>query len=105
SFCYVGDLVEGIYRLLLSDTNDPVNLGNPHEMTVLEFAQQVLELTGSPGPIHHKELPVDDPKIRQPDIGRARALLGWEPRVPLRTGLEHTIDYFRELFATAPPVE
>jgi dTDP-glucose 4,6-dehydratase len=101
SFCYVDDLVEGIWRLLNSNTNDPVNLGNPHEMTVLEFAQHVLDLTGGGGPIHHKELPVDDPKIRQPDISRARAILGWEPQVPLRTGLEHTIAYFRDLFATA----
>jgi dTDP-glucose 4,6-dehydratase len=103
SFCYVEDLVEGIYRLLMSDTNDPINVGNPHEMTVLEFARIVLELTGGDGPIHHKELPEDDPKIRQPDITRARELLGWEPRVPLRTGLERTIAYFRELFA-APTV-
>ncbi len=101
SFCYVDDLVEGIWRLLGSDTNEPVNLGNPHEMTVLEFARQILDLTGSGGPIHHKDLPVDDPKIRQPDISRAREILGWEPRVSLRTGLERTIAYFRELFETA----
>ena len=99
SFCYVEDLVEGIYRLLQSDTSDPVNLGNPHEMTVLEFARTVIELTGSDSAIKNKELPVDDPKIRQPDISRAREILGWEPRVPLRTGLERTIRYFRELFA------
>jgi dTDP-glucose 4,6-dehydratase len=105
SFCYVDDLVEGIWRLLNSDTNEPVNVGNPHEMTVLEFAQQVLDLTGSGGPIHHKELPVDDPKIRQPDISRARELLGWEPQVPLRRGLETTIAYFRDLFAATSPAE
>ncbi len=99
SFCYVEDLVEGIYRLLMSDTNDPVNVGNPHEMTLLDFAQLVLELTGGEGPIHHKQLPVDDPKIRQPDISRAREILGWEPRVPLRDGLERTIAYFRDLLA------
>jgi dTDP-glucose 4,6-dehydratase len=101
SFCFVDDLVEGIWRLLGSDTNEPVNLGNPHEMTVLEFAQQILELTDSDAPLLHKELPEDDPKIRQPDITRAREVLGWEPRVPLRTGLERTIEYFRRLFATA----
>ncbi len=99
SFCYVDDLVEGIWRLLQSDTNEPVNLGNPHEMTVLEFAELVLELTGGGGPIQHRQLPEDDPKIRQPDISRAREILGWEPRVPLRAGLERTIAYFRDLFA------
>jgi dTDP-glucose 4,6-dehydratase len=105
SFCYVDDLVEGIYRLLTSSTNDPVNVGNPHEMTVLEFAQTILELTGGDGPIQHEELPVDDPKIRQPDISRAREILDWEPRVPLRDGLERTIAYFRELFATPTNAE
>ena len=83
SFCYVDDLVEGICRLLRSDTSEPVNIGNPHEMTILEFAQQVLELTGGSGSIRHQALPVDDPKIRQPDISRAREILGWEPQVPL----------------------
>ena len=105
SFCYVDDLVEGIHRLLMSDLSDPVNIGNPHEMTVLEFAEAILELTGAAGPIRHEELPVDDPKIRQPDISRARAALGWEPRVPLRDGLEQTIAYFRELFAGSPSAE
>ena len=105
SFCYVEDLVEGIYRLLMSGVSDPVNVGNPHEMTVLEFAQIVLELTGADGPIHHKQLPEDDPKIRQPDITRAREILGWEPQVPLRAGLERTIAYFRDLFAAASPAE
>jgi dTDP-glucose 4,6-dehydratase len=105
SFCYVDDLVEGIYRLLLSDANDPVNVGNPQEMTVLDFARIILELTGSEGPIQHQELPEDDPKIRQPDISRAREILGWEPRLPLRAGLERTIAYFRELFAATTPAE
>ena len=100
SFCYVDDLVEGIWRLLGSDTNDPVNMGNPHEMTVLEFAREILDLTGSEAPILHKDLPEDDPKIRQPDITRARELLGWEPRVALRDGLERTVAYFRRLFET-----
>ncbi len=102
SFCYVDDLVEGIWRLLGSHTSEPVNLGNPHEMTVLEFARLVLELTGGSSAIRHQGLPVDDPKIRQPDITRAREILAWEPRVPLRSGLEHTIAYFRELFAATP---
>ena len=101
SFCYVDDLVEGIWRLLGSETNEPVNLGNPHEMTVLEFARKILEITGSDSEILHKELPVDDPKIRQPDISRARDILGWEPRVPLGTGLERTVAYFRDLFAAS----
>ena len=105
SFCYVDDEIEGIYRLLMSDVNEPVNIGNPHEMTVLEFAEAILELTGAPGPVRHEELPVDDPKIRQPDITRARELLGWEPRVPLRDGLERTIAYFRQLFAGSDPAD
>ncbi len=95
SFCYVDDLVEGIWRLLQSDEALPVNIGNPHEMTILEFAQNVLELTGSKSEIVFKDLPVDDPKIRQPDIGKAKALLDWEPKIPLETGLERTLAYFR----------
>ncbi len=94
SFCYVDDLVEGIYRLLLSDEVDPVNIGNPSEMTVLEFAREVIRLTGSSSEIVFTELPVDDPKVRQPDITRARGILGWEPRVPLDSGLEKTIEFF-----------
>ncbi|MDX1631785.1 MAG: UDP-glucuronic acid decarboxylase family protein [Thermoanaerobaculia bacterium] len=97
SFCYVSDLVEGIWRLHGTEIHDPVNLGNPREMTVLEFAEIVLELTGSDSPISHRELPQDDPKVRQPDIGRAREELDWEPRVGLAEGLERTIDYFREV--------
>ena len=95
SFCYVDDLVEGIWRLLNGDTNEPVNIGNPTEMTILEFAEAVLELTGSSSEILFKTLPTDDPKIRQPDIGLARSVLGWEPSVPLAEGLRTTIDYFR----------
>jgi len=95
SFCYVDDLVEGIWRLLNSKESNPVNIGNPREMTILEFAHAILKLTGSNSPIVHKPLPVDDPKIRQPDITRARELLGWEPKVPLETGLQRTFDYFR----------
>jgi len=102
SFCYVDDLIEGIYRLLLSAESQPVNIGNPHEMTILEFAERIRALIGSPSPIERRPLPEDDPKTRQPDITRARALLGWEPRVPLDEGLERTIGYFRELLAASP---
>jgi dTDP-glucose 4,6-dehydratase len=101
SFCYVDDLIEGIYRLLLSAESQPVNIGNPHEMTILEFAERIRALIGSPSPIERRPLPEDDPKTRQPDITRARALLGWEPRVPLETGLARTIEYFRNLAATS----
>jgi dTDP-glucose 4,6-dehydratase len=95
SFCYVDDLVEGIWRLLNSNESNPVNVGNPREMTILEFAHAILKLTGSKSPIVHEPLPVDDPKIRQPDITRARELLGWEPKVPLEAGLARTFEYFR----------
>lgn len=96
SFCYIDDLIEGIHRLFLHGSADPVNIGNPHEFTVLQLAEVVLRLTGSAGPIERKPLPVDDPRVRQPDIGRARALLGWEPSVDLEEGLGRTIRYFRE---------
>jgi len=95
SFCYISDLVEGISRLLKCDTPDPVNLGNPCEKTILEFADKIVELTGCRSEIVNKPLPVDDPKVRQPDISRARELLGWEPRISLETGLKDTIEYFR----------
>ncbi|MBI1379666.1 MAG: NAD-dependent epimerase/dehydratase family protein [Planctomycetaceae bacterium] len=95
SFCYVDDLVEGIYRLLHSGEKLPVNIGNPREMTILQFAKAVLEITGAKCEIQHKPLPEDDPKIRQPDITRARTILGWEPKVPLEVGLQRTLDYFR----------
>ncbi len=95
SFCYCDDLIEGIYRLLLSDEDYPVNIGNPHEMTILQFAQKVIELTGSKSKIVFEELPTDDPKVRQPDISKARRVLGWEPKVDLHTGLTRTLDYFR----------
>jgi dTDP-glucose 4,6-dehydratase len=97
SFCYVSDLIEGIYRLLLSGEPDPVNIGNPSELSVLEFARTIQRLTGTASEIVFKPLPEDDPKVRQPDITRARALLGWEPRVKLEEGLSRTIDYFRKL--------
>jgi dTDP-glucose 4,6-dehydratase len=95
SFCYISDLVDGIIRLMLSSTNDPVNIGNPAEMTIEEIAAVIIEMTDSKSKIVHKPLPEDDPKVRKPDITRARTLLGWEPKVDLRTGLEQTIDYFR----------
>jgi dTDP-glucose 4,6-dehydratase len=95
SFCYVDDLVEGIYRLLCSDEAYPVNLGNPDEMTLLELAQRVLEVTGSKSRIVYRDLPEDDPKVRRPDIGKARRLLGWEPKVSLDEGLKRVLPYFR----------
>ncbi|HXV90122.1 MAG TPA: UDP-glucuronic acid decarboxylase family protein [Gemmatimonadales bacterium] len=96
SFCYVDDLVEGIYRLFLRGTADPVNLGNPDEFTVLQLAELVLKLTGAPGPIERKPLPVDDPRVRQPDIGLAGRTLDWAPTVRLEDGLRRTITFFRE---------
>ncbi len=95
SFCYVSDLVEGVMRLLYCDYDGPVNLGNPREMSVLEFARVIIALTGSRSNITFKPLPIDDPKVRQPNIGLARRLLGWEPQVPLEVGLKETIAYFR----------
>ena len=100
SFCFVDDLIEGIWRLLNSDTSDPVNLGNPLEMTILEFAEAIRGLTGSKSKISFEPLPVDDPKIRQPDITRAREVLGWQPQVPLDQGLNATIEYFKTLLTT-----
>ncbi len=97
SFCFVDDLVEGIFRLLMSGRSEPTNIGNPHEMTILQFARRILEFTGGRSEIQYKPLPVDDPKTRQPDIAMAREHLGWEPRVPLEEGLKKTVDYFRQL--------
>ncbi len=97
SFCFVTDLIEGIYRLLMSDEVNPTNIGNPNEMTVLQFAQEIKRLTGSSAPIEFRPLPEDDPKIRRPDITKARTLLHWEPVVPLEEGLAKTIDYFRRV--------
>jgi len=96
SFQYVDDLVEGLQRLLKSDHHLPVNLGNPYEMTVLDFAKKVLELTGSKSSIIYRPLPQDDPQVRQPDIAKAKEILGWEPKVTLDEGLTKTIQYFRE---------
>ena len=95
SFCYVDDLVEGIWRLLMSDLRQPCNIGNPHEMTILEFAETIRAAVGSSSPIVFNPLPVDDPQTRQPDITQAREKLGWEPKVSLAKGLESTIAYFR----------
>ena len=95
SFCYVSDLIEGIYRLMMSDYGMPVNVGNPTEMTVLEFAKEIIRATGSRSKIVFKPLPQDDPRQRRPDITRARKHLKWEPRVPLSEGLVKTIEYFR----------
>jgi dTDP-glucose 4,6-dehydratase len=94
SFCYVSDLVEGIYLLLMSDEVNPTNIGNPAEMTVLQFAETIKRLVGTDAPIEFRPLPEDDPKIRRPDITKARTILGWEPRVPLEEGLQRTIEYF-----------
>ena len=96
SFCYISDLVDGIIRLMHSKENDPVNIGNPQEMTIVQMAKLIIEMTGSQSRIVYKPLPTDDPKVRQPDITRARTLLGWEPKVPLEQGLGRTIEYFRE---------
>ena len=94
SFCYVDDLVEGIARLIMKTFHDPVNLGNPDEVTILEFAHEILKLSGSKSAFDYRPLPQDDPKLRKPDIGRARQLLGWEPKVNRHEGLQRTLDYF-----------
>jgi dTDP-glucose 4,6-dehydratase len=100
SFCYVSDEVDGIYRLFMKGDHLPTNIGNPVEYTVKQLAELVAELTGTAAPIVYEPLPTDDPKVRQPDITRARTMLGWEPTVPVREGLAHTIDYFRGLVGT-----
>jgi dTDP-glucose 4,6-dehydratase len=95
SFCYVSDLVDGIYRLLFADFHDPVNLGNPNEVSILDFAKEIQKLAGSSCEIEFKPLPQDDPKVRRPDIGRARTLLGWEPKVDRVEGMRKTMEYFK----------
>jgi len=102
SFCYVSDLIEGIYRLMNSDEHEPVNIGNPQEITILEFAERVRALMGSDVPIIFKPLPQDDPKQRCPDISKAKRLLGWEPKVNLNEGLQLTLDFFRQQVAAEP---
>lgn len=96
SFCYISDLVDGIIRLMQSELNDPVNIGNPHELSIKEIAETIIRMTGSSSRIVYQPLPTDDPKVRQPDITRARTLLNWEPKVGLEEGLTRTIEYFRE---------
>jgi dTDP-glucose 4,6-dehydratase len=96
SFCYVSDLVDGILRLADSKENDPVNIGNPHEMTIEEIARTIVRMVGSASKLVYRPLPEDDPKVRQPDITRARTLLGWEPKVGLEEGLTKTLEYFRK---------
>ena len=100
SFCYISDLVEGLIRLVRSDFNEPVNLGNPTEMTILQLAEAIKTITGSAADIAYKPLPVDDPRVRQPDITRARTILNWEPAVSLDEGLSRTVDYFRTKLGT-----
>ena len=96
SFCYIDDLVEGVYRLLMSPHHGPMNLGNPVELSLMEMARTIIRLTGARSRIVRRPLPTDDPKVRQPDIGRARAVLGWEPRVDTDEGLRHTLKWFRD---------
>ena len=96
SFCYVDDLVEGIYKLLMSDYTQPVNIGNPHEITMTEFAEEVLEMVGNPkATLTYHPLPQDDPKKRRPDISRAKEVLGWEPKVSRKDGMQRTFEYFK----------
>jgi dTDP-glucose 4,6-dehydratase len=101
SFCYMDDEIEGIYRLFMDGDAQPTNIGNPNEFTVAELAQIVLEVTGSKSPIENRDLPEDDPKVRKPDISRARAMLGWEPRIELREGVARTVAYFKQTLAQA----
>ncbi|MCK6600651.1 MAG: SDR family oxidoreductase [Bacteroidetes bacterium] len=96
SFCYVSDLVDGIFRLLMSDEQEPTNVGNPDEITILQFAEEVLRLTGSKSKIAYKPLPQDDPKVRQPDITKARKVLGWQPKIDRSEGLKLTLEYFKK---------
>jgi dTDP-glucose 4,6-dehydratase len=95
SFCYVSDLIDGIFRLMMSNFHEPVNIGNPREMTIRQFAEEILRITGAKCPIEQKPLPVDDPKVRQPDISRAKKVLGWEPKVDFDKGIRETIEFFR----------
>jgi len=101
SFCYVSDLIEGIFRLMACEEHEPVNIGNPHEITILQFAERIRELTGSSVPIVFEPLPQDDPKQRCPDISKARRILGWEPRVQLEEGLRRTLAYFQQQVAAS----
>jgi dTDP-glucose 4,6-dehydratase len=95
SFCFCSDLIDGIFKLSQSDFHEPVNIGNPREMTIKQFAEEIIRITGTSARIEYKPLPVDDPKVRQPDITRAKTILGWEPKVGFEQGIQKTIDYFR----------
>ncbi|CAN5747212.1 GDP-mannose 4,6-dehydratase [soil metagenome] len=95
SFCYVSDLIDGIYRLMMGDYHSPVNIGNPAEMTIRQFAEEIIRITGAPSKIEHRPLPVDDPKVRQPDISLAKKTLGWEPKISFDQGIRQTIDFFK----------
>jgi dTDP-glucose 4,6-dehydratase len=96
SFCYVSDLIDGIFRLAMSDFHEPVNIGNPGEMTIEQFAEEIIRITGTSARIEYRPLPVDDPKVRQPDITRAKKILNWEPKVSFEQGIKQAIDYFRD---------
>jgi dTDP-glucose 4,6-dehydratase len=102
SFCYVDDLVDGIFRLLMSGEIDPVNIGNPEEITLLQFAEEIITLTGTASKITFEPLPQDDPKVRQPDITKAKKKLGWEPKVSRLDGLMKTLKYFKEQLENNP---
>jgi dTDP-glucose 4,6-dehydratase len=95
SFCYCSDLIDGIFKLAMSDFHEPVNIGNPREMTIKQFAEEIIRITGTSATIEYRPLPEDDPKVRQPDITRARKILNWEPKVSFEEGIKHAIDYFR----------
>ena len=105
AFCYVDDLVEGLYRLLMSDVIEPVNIGNPDEITIKAFAEEIIEVTGSGSDVTYEPLPEDDPQVRQPDISKAKEHLGWAPQVDRREGLHRTLDYFRQEMEAAAPAE
>src|ERR1700726_3253228 len=96
SFCYVSDLIDGIFKLAMGDFHEPVNIGNPREMTIKQFADEIIRITGKKSAIEYRPLPVDDPKVRQPDIARAKKILGWEPRVQFNEGIKQTIEYFKQ---------
>jgi dTDP-glucose 4,6-dehydratase len=96
SFCYVSDLIDGIYKLALSDFHEPVNIGNPREMTIKQFGEEIIRIIGTKSKMEYKPLPEDDPKVRQPDITRAKKILGWAPKVEFEEGIAKTIDYFRQ---------
>jgi len=103
SFCYVSDLVDGLHRLMLSDEVYPVNLGNPHELTIRQFASIIAQATGTNAGVVHHPLPEDDPRQRKPDISKAKRILGWEPKVPLEEGISRTIEYFRQFYPADAP--